>query len=158
VVVDGTHTKTSKYESATDNTAAPADASLSTPKQYVREREMAGDGTGQGAGTGGGQVGTKGGDEIIQRYEQTISMWIQTRKIYPQDAQGRVLEGNTTVRVRIDHEGHILFYQIEVSSGNSQIDAAALEMVRRSNPVPPVPNNYPDNQLEFLIPVNFTLH
>jgi TonB family protein len=112
------------------------------PRQYVRASEM-------GAG---------GTEEIVQRYEQTISLWIANRKMYPEAAKQQGIEGDAIVRVRINRNGHITYNAIERSSGNEMIDEAVTAMVRRSDPVPAVPENYPDaGQLEFLIPVSFRL-
>lgn len=60
------------------------------------------------------------------------------------------------VRMCIDRGGNVRYYAIEQSSGLSIFDDAALDMIRRANPVPAVPVNYPaSNLVEFLIPISF---
>jgi len=124
-----------------------------TPQQYVREVGGAPDGAigGQGSETTMTEQTMRA---IRSRYEQDISGWIQRHKIYPADASGR--EGRAIVRVRIDRAGNVRYYAIEQSAGLATLDAAALDMIRRANPVPAVPTNYPaGNLVEFLIPISF---
>lgn len=96
--------------------------------------------------------------ELMSRYEQLISMWIEKFKLYPDEARARGMQGETIVRIRIDRKGNIRYYLLERSTGYQVLDRAAIDMVKRANPVPAVPNDYPPGDLiEFLIPVNFHL-
>ena len=128
------------------------------PKKYVRDSQLTSLDLGKEGGNGSGMAGVAGGQEIVRNYEQEISLWMAQHKRYPEAARKRGLEGNAVVRIRIDRDGNIIYSTIDVSSGNSTIDQAVMTMVRDSNPVPHVPENYPQgNQLEFLIPVSFRL-
>lgn len=96
--------------------------------------------------------------EMISRYEQLISLWIQKFKLYPDEAKAQGMQGETVVRIRIDRQGNIRYYILERSTGYQLLDRAAIDMIKRANPVPAVPNDYPQGDLiEFLIPVNFHL-
>ena len=138
--------------------AAPAIAP--SPQRFVREVGAAPNtGLGQPTGSAGGQ-GTETTmtpatlQTIRERYEQQISSWIQQHKVYPAGANGA--EGRVIARMRIDRAGYVRYYAIEQSSGNDILDAAAIDMIRRANPVPAVPANYPaGNLIEFLIPITF---
>lgn len=139
---------------------APSPAIAPSPQQYVREVGQPNPllaGIPQGAIGGSGQVNTQTEqttETIRERYEQQISAWIQRHKIYPAGAAGAA--GRVVVRMRIDRAGTVRYYALEQSSGNNLIDAAAVDMVRRANPVPAVPANYPaGNLIEFLIPISF---
>ena len=60
------------------------------------------------------------------------------------------------VRVRVDRLGNVRYYGVEESAGNAATDAAAIDMVRRANPVPTVPADYPAGALiDFIIPISF---
>jgi protein TonB len=130
------------------------------PQRFVRETGAA-PAAAQGAANGvrGGQgsetTSTNGSpEEARARYEQQISAWIQQHKLYPADAGGK--EGRVVVRMRIDRAGYVRFYALEQASGIAPLDAAAIDMVRRANPVPAVPSDYPaGNLIEFLIPITF---
>jgi len=96
--------------------------------------------------------------ELMSRYEQLISMWIEKFKQYPEEARAQGMQGETVVRIRIDRKGTVRYYILERSTGYQVLDRAAIDMVKRANPVPSVPNDYPPGDLiEFLIPVNFHL-
>jgi len=99
-----------------------------------------------------------GPEEIVQRYEQAISVWISRNKVYPDEAKRRRIEGSPTVRVRINRQGKVLYHVIERSSGDAFLDQALMNMVKAADPMPAVPENYPQGEeLEFLIPVSFSL-
>lgn len=101
---------------------------------------------------------SSGPEEIVQRYEQAISVWIGRYKVYPEEAKRRRVEGRPTVRVRINRQGKVLYHVIEKSSGDAFLDQALMNMVKAADPMPAVPQNYPQGEeLEFLIPVSFSL-
>lgn len=147
--------------------ASPAIAP--TPQRFIREVGAApavgapGAQANTGLGVADGAVGGQGlensmtpvtAEEIRLRYEQQISRWIQQHKLYPAAAMGH--EGKAIVRMRIDRSGYVRYYALEQSSGNQVLDVAAVDMIRRANPVPAVPPNYPaGNLIEFLIPITF---
>jgi protein TonB len=96
--------------------------------------------------------------EMVSRYEQLISMWIQKFKVYPEEARRKGMQGETVVRIRIDRQGNIRYQILERTTGHQPLDRAAIDMIRRANPVPAVPNDYPAGDLfEFLVPVSFHL-
>lgn len=92
--------------------------------------------------------------QVKANYEKVISSWIGQHKIYPASARGR--EGRAVLRIRIDRQGYVRYYALEESSGVAVLNSAAIDMIRRANPVPAVPKNYPaGNLIEFLIPIIF---
>ena len=126
------------------------------PKQFVRANGMQAPG-GKSTGSILGNSSAKEA-EMMSRYEQLISLWIEKFKLYPDEARSQGMQGETVVRIRIDRQGTIRYYILERSTGFQLLDKAAIDMVKRANPVPAVPNDYPQGDLiEFLIPVNFHL-
>ncbi len=127
-----------------------------SPRQFVRympaeKTAEKKDGTGIGNSVASSAA-------IKSRYEQTISLWIQKFKLYPESARAQGMEGSTVVRIRIDRRGNIRYSGLEGNTGYEELDRAALDMVRRANPVPAVPDGYPEGEMfEFLIPVNFEI-
>jgi len=118
------------------------------PQRYVREVG------GVAPGTAGAPTAAQAAQTIRSRYEQAISQWVARHQQYPPEAAGR--NGRVVVRMRIDRTGYVRYYAIEQSSGVSAIDRAALDMIRRANPMPAVPADYPSGSLiEFLIPIGF---
>ena len=144
--------KERKFDLRSEGVATSAPVVPVTARQFVRDSG--------GAKVDGAQSATSvaSSAEVISRYEQMISMWIQKFKLYPDQARQKGMQGNTTVRIRIDRRGNVRYYALENSTGHTLLDRAAIDMIRRANPVPAVPAEYPQGDLlEFLIPVNFQL-
>lgn len=132
---------------------SPFDAlSLEVPKRYVRER------VGDNSGNAGAEkpLTLMKPKEVAQRYEQVLGLWIRQHQIYPEDLKRRHIEGDVVMRVRINRQGRVLYYVVDKSSGNAFLDRAAMDMVRASDPAPPVPDNYPEgDELDFLEVLSF---
>lgn len=132
----------------------------SKPRKYVRENEINPfTKSTKPGGNGTDFAGTAGGTEIVTRYTQQISQWTMMHQIYPDAAKNQGIEGSPTVNVVIDRNGHVISKQIHISSGNALIDQAALDMVRDSDPMPKVPDNYPAGErFGFDLTLTFKLH
>ena len=128
--------------------------SSSKPRKYVREGQSEVDiaRSGNGKGNGSGITGSRGGEEIVARYTQEISLLVEKHKKLNQN-----LDGKTLLRVRVNRQGNIIFRKIEVSSTNEAIDKAALDMIDDTGKLPFFPEDYPEDEMEFLLPVNFIL-
>jgi periplasmic protein TonB len=128
----------------------------SAPQQFVRERKSLPDGFEKGASLGNSQQSKI---DVISSYAQTLALWVQQFKTYPESARAAGVEGEAVVRIRIDRQGNIIYVSLRQKSGHAELDAAVLNMVERANPVPAVPLDYPvqDAFLEFLIPISFKL-
>ncbi len=117
-----------------------------------------GDGSGGGSGTGGEGGTDSAAREVISKYEQLLSGWIDRHKIYPAAALKDGMEGKVVLRLRIRRNGEVIRAAIERSSGYVLLDQAVLETVTRSAAMPAVPSEYPGGaQLEFLIPIRFSV-
>lgn len=129
----------------------------STPKSYVRESPL--DLTRPKGETAAKVKTPEQKEEIIRDYEQDVSRWIAQRKVYPEEAKRRRAEGEAIIRLRLNRQGHIIYYVVDKSTGDPFLDHAAMAMVRAADPVPAVPANYPldGDVLEFLVPVIFKL-
>ena len=58
----------------------------------------------------------------------------------------------------IDRQGMLIVAQIKGSSGYVPLDQAALDMVDRAAPFPPMPSEMLQSQLELVVPVQFSLN
>ena len=134
-----------------------------TPKRYVRSNQLTakvGSKTPSKFTKNGGSVignSSSKGAEVQKRYTQTISLWIDKHKVYPEAARAAGEGGKVILRVRINRQGRVLRFLLEKSSGSEAIDRAITQMIDAANPLPAVPADYPDSKpyLEFLIPINF---
>jgi protein TonB len=102
---------------------------------------------------------TKGGAQReIASWQSGLVKQLEKFKRYPGDARARGEEGTLELRFTLDRGGHVLARQIVRSSGHPSLDAEAIAMVDRAQPLPPMPASIPDSQLELTVPISFSLH
>jgi protein TonB len=96
---------------------------------------------------------------LVLSYEEQITLWLQRFKVYPMEAQRKGIEGRGIIRIQADRLGNIRFFEMAETTGNDLLDASIRSMVRRADPLPPMPDDYPSPDFinEFVIPVAFTL-
>jgi periplasmic protein TonB len=86
-------------------------------------------------------------------WQKELMAHLDKHKRYPAD---RVLKSaEILVGFVLDRMGHVLSTSIVKGSGDAAFDAAALDMVRRSDPVPQPPPLVADEGLNFTLPVIF---
>jgi protein TonB len=86
-------------------------------------------------------------------WQKELLAHLDKHKRYPAE---RVLKSaEIYVRFTLDRLGHVLSTSIEKGSGDTAFDAAALAMVKRSDPVPAPPPLIADEGLSFTLPVIF---
>ena len=82
---------------------------------------------------------------------------LERAKRYPRDAQLRREQGTVYLRFRMDRAGRVLSAGIDRSSGFPDLDAEVLDMIQRAQPLPPIPPEIAQAQLELVVPVRFFL-
>jgi len=82
---------------------------------------------------------------------------LERHKRYPHEAQRARQEGVTYVRFTMSRDGRILAARIERASGVASLDQEGLDLLRRAQPLPPLPSDQPGESLELLVPVQFYL-
>ncbi len=78
---------------------------------------------------------------------------LSRHKRYPQGVRQRQAEAR--VLFTLDRAGHVVTAQVSKTAGDAAFDGAALDMMKRSDPVPPPPPLVADEGLTFEIPVAF---
>ncbi|PSJ63003.1 energy transducer TonB family protein [Pseudaminobacter soli (ex Li et al. 2025)] len=97
------------------------------------------------------QVSTAQRISLEERWKSRVSAWINRHK--PRSAGGN---GELTVSFVIDSGGTVLRATIARSSGNDDLDQAAIKMVNRSSPVPAPPQEIARNRHTMSLPVAFS--
>lgn len=92
-----------------------------------------------------------------EEYVRTLLRWLEPHRRYPRSARLRGVEGEVRVSLTIDRAGSIRAARIVQSSGARILDSAALDMIARAAPAPPLPLHMPAAQAEFVIPLRFAL-
>lgn len=78
-------------------------------------------------------------------------------KRYPEVARARRTEGVVSLRFTMDRKGHVLSYEIVKSSGSPELDREAQDLLKRAEPLPPIPAAFARDTLDLVIPVEFFL-
>jgi periplasmic protein TonB len=86
-------------------------------------------------------------------WEKELAAHFDKYKRYPADREMQTAE--VVVNFVLDEMGHVVSSRIAKSSGDAAFDEAALDMLQRSDPVPPPPPLVADASLSFTLPVIF---
>ncbi len=78
-------------------------------------------------------------------------------KRYPPEARRAHIEGMVMLHFIMDAGGNLLSVEIAKSSGRPVLDAEALALIRRAEPLPALPAGFPAKTLDAVVPVEFSL-
>lgn len=101
--------------------------------------------------SGGGRPG------VSVDYASILQAWLEDHKEYPRRARSRRQEGVVMLYFVMDRAGHVLEYRIDRSSGHDLLDREVEQMIRRAQPLPPLPAEMTQARLELVVPVQFQL-
>lgn len=90
-------------------------------------------------------------------YIQSIKKIIRRRHLYPKIAQMRGWQGDVEISFSINKSGQLISAEIASSSNYEVLDKTALEMVKSSEPFPPIPSSLGKDTINFKQIINFTL-
>lgn len=90
-------------------------------------------------------------------WRRTLVAHLAKHKRYPSTARSQRLEGEVAVRFKISRAGKLVSADVLRSSGHAALDEAALELLRRAQPMPTFPASMRSSELELVAPINFRL-
>ena len=90
-------------------------------------------------------------------YAAMLLAWLQHHKRYPRRAQSRHQEGVVRLFIAVNRDGEVLEGRIEAGARYRLLDQAALDLLERAAPLPPIPDDIPGERLEIIVPVHFFL-
>jgi protein TonB len=102
-------------------------------------------------------VVTQSSPNVVADFQQAMLLHLERAKRYPREAQLRREQGTVYLRFRMDRSGRVLSAMIDRSSGYPDLDAEVLDMINRAQPLPPIPPEIAQSQLELVAPVRFSL-
>lgn len=73
------------------------------------------------------------------KWESRLTAWINRHKRYPSGAKSRRSQGNTNVAFTVDSSGQVLSARVVRSSGDPELDRAALAVLQGATVPPPPP-------------------
>jgi protein TonB len=126
--------------------AAARDASLSQPTAK---------GPKPGAAGAAGISAEERGSASLSSYEAKLAAHLRRFRIYPAEAEARGLTGVAMVSFTVRRDGGLAAVRLTRGSGYAVLDDAALAMVRRAAPFPPMPETISSSTLSVAVPVNF---
>lgn len=92
-------------------------------------------------------------NRVRATWRKELAAQLKRHLRYP--AERAKLAASVVITFTIDRAGHLLSSAVAKTSGDSAFDAAALEMLKRADPLPAPPAIEPD--LTFTMPVDFTI-
>ena len=110
----------------------------------------------KGAGRIGNASRRESGRAPELNYEDRVLLWLKRNGAYPREAYRFRQEGVVLLRFIVERSGEIRHYNLVKSSGYYLLDEAVHKMMKRANPVPPIPPEITKAELEFTIPVRFS--
>lgn len=90
-------------------------------------------------------------------WEGSVLAALDRRKRFPRDAQFRREQGVPWIRFVMDRDGKVMSSRIERSSGFRSLDAEAVGLPRRAQPLPKPPEDVVGQTIELVVPVEFFL-
>lgn len=93
----------------------------------------------------------------IEEWQRKIFSQIVRHKRYPDAARAKRLSGESLIAFRLDRQGHVSNVRVLKTSGLLVLDAAAVAVIERANPLPPPPAQLSDQALELSIPIRFSV-
>lgn len=130
------------------STASIASEATSAPKQEATPPAPVARAPAIGAG--------RNAQKMKAEWTKRLFAHLNRHKRYPQGVRQRQAEAR--VIFTLDRAGHVVTAQVSKSAGEPAFDNAALDMMKRSDPVPPPPPLVADEGLTFEIPVAFRAH
>jgi protein TonB len=97
------------------------------------------------------------GKRAQSQYLRELMAWLARHRVYPVEAKKHKLEGVVQVRFAIDRDGHLLSATVHRSAGAELLDQAALDVLRRADPMPKFPRALERSRLSVTLPIDFSL-
>lgn len=97
------------------------------------------------------------GKRAQSQYLRELMAWLARHRVYPAEAKKQKLEGVVQVRFAIDRDGRLLSAAVHRSAGAELLDQAALDVLRRAEPMPKFPKALARSRLSVTLPIDFSL-
>lgn len=92
----------------------------------------------------------------LNAYQRRLYDIVARNSRYPGEARRQQLSGITHLAFRLDRLGNVLESWVQESSGSELLDDAALDALKRAQPLPPIPPGLP-SQMDFVIQIDSSL-
>jgi len=105
----------------------------------------------------GGKAGNVQGKASLSTYQSRLVAHLRRFRAYPSAARNKRIEGVARVSITIERSGRVTAASLVGSAGHSVLDRAAIAMVRRASPFPPIPAGLGRSQITIRAPIRFDI-
>jgi protein TonB len=103
-------------------------------------------------------VPQKAAGETHDSYLGRVLARLNRFKQYPRAARQARIEGVVMLHFVMDADGKVTNFEIAKSSGRPVLDAEALALIQRAQPLPALPTDFPTRTLDAVVPIEFSLN
>ena len=96
--------------------------------------------------------------ETQQSYLARLLAYLNRYKKYPPEARSARITGVVMVHFVMDKTGRVATAEISQSSGKPMLDAEALALMQRAQPLPAIPPDFGKDTINAIVPIEFSLH
>jgi TonB family protein len=90
-------------------------------------------------------------------YAARIAQILDQHKRFPAAAYLQRAHGTVVLDFVLERNGRLAYSHVKQSSGWAILDNEALSILQRSQPFPPLPDNYSEQRLSLSVPLNFAI-
>ena len=101
---------------------------------------------------------SKASGETRDSYLGRLLAQLSRFKQYPRAARQARIEGVVMLHFVMDADGKVQSAEIAKSSGRPVLDAEALALIQRAQPLPALPADFPTRTLDAVVPIEFSLN
>ncbi len=95
--------------------------------------------------------------DAMAAFQGRLMAHLGKHKRYPLSARQRRQQGTAWVRLTLDRKGRVLSHTLERGCGVEVLDREAEELIARAQPLPEIPDELGTDQMELVLPVEFSL-
>jgi protein TonB len=99
----------------------------------------------------------KASGETRDSYLGRVLAQLNRFKQYPRAARQARIQGVVMLHFVMDADGKVVSSDIAKSSGRPVLDAEALALIQRAQPLPALPADFPTRTLDAVVPIEFSL-
>ena len=99
----------------------------------------------------------KSAGETRDSYLGRVLAQLNRFKQYPRTARQARIEGVVMLHFVMDADDKVQSFEIAKSSGRPVLDAEALALIQRAQPLPALPADFPTRSLDAVVPIEFFL-
>lgn len=96
-------------------------------------------------------------NDATKRYIRKLMRHLSQFKEYPSALKKAHIEGTPIIRFTFNQAGEVLETTIKKRSNNQALDQAAMEVFKKANPLPPIPQALKRDTLTMSLPIKFNL-